>query len=193
MAGGPLIRYVAAALLSVFFVAPGLTSPAHAHTELDNTIPADGVSLEKTPGTVQLNFTEPIDAELSNVVVRGPDGQDLTAGPPRQSGPGLMQPIGPAARAGTVEVGYRVVSLDGHPVSGSYTFELLRGDPSVAGARQGGAAPGGADDPADDVSLVGPLLGAAAVLLLVVGGAVLAQRRRGRSAEPRAQTAPPTP
>jgi copper resistance protein C len=183
MTGGVLTRFVAAASLSVLFLAPGLASPASAHTELDNAVPAADVTLERTPGSVQLNFTEPIDAELASVVVRGPDGANLVEGTARQSGPGLIQPIRAAARAGLVEVSYRVVSLDGHPVSGTYTFEVLRGDPNASPGEPGAGAGGASDDGAGtDVSLLGPLLGAAAVALLVLTGALLARRRRARNA-----------
>jgi methionine-rich copper-binding protein CopC len=169
-------------------------APASAHTELENTVPADGARLTQTPGSVQMNFTEPVDAELASLVVRAPDGRDLTAGPARQSGPGLIQPITASPQAGTVQVSYRVVSLDGHPVTGTFAFEVLRGDPDAPQAQDGSAAAGGGED-GSGVSLTGPLLGALAVLLLVVGGAVLARRRRdaenGRAESQPHPTTPP--
>jgi copper resistance protein C len=190
MSGGVLrAAAVAAALVSaVVFGAPGT---AYAHTELDNAVPAAGSRLEATPGSVQLTFTEPVDADLAQVVVLSPDGQDLAVGPARQSGPGVIQPVSAMARAGTVRVAYRVVSLDGHPVSGSYTFDVLHGDPGAAVPPGGDTAvPQGGGEAVGGLP-TGLLLGAGAVLLAVAGGAVVA-RRRARSPRPTPQTIPPT-
>ena len=187
MTGGLLTRCAGAVagVLLAGGVAVGSALPAYAHTELANSIPAAGVTVATTPGSVQLNFTEPIDAELADVVVRAPDGRNLAVGPARQSGPGLMQPITASPEAGQVQVAYRVVSLDGHPVSGTFTFRVQRGDPEAAGAGAGGVGSGGSGDGVGgDVSLAGPLLGAGAVAAVVVAGAVLARRRREQPAQP---------
>jgi copper resistance protein C len=198
MTGGHLLRYVAASLLAVLFAVTGLASPASAHTELDNAIPAAGSSLNRTPGTIQLTFTEPVDADLATVVVRGPDGAMLSDGAVRQSATGLMQPIVPSRTAGTLVVSYRVVSLDGHPVSGTFRFEVLRGDPNAQppqSDRSQSAPVGGSGDESGGGSLTAPLLGAAVVLLLIVGGALVARRRRDRAepAQPSAATPPASP
>jgi copper resistance protein C len=177
MTGGHLLRYVAASLLAVLFAVAGLASPAYAHTELDNAIPAEGSRLQTTPGTIQLTFTEPVDAELANVVVRGPDGQVLSDGPVRQSATGLMQPLVPSAKAGTVRVSYRVISLDGHPVSDTITFQVLRGDPNAQPAEPASAASTPAGGGSDGGSPMAILIGAVLVVLLIAGGALLARRR----------------
>lgn len=187
MTGGLLTRCAGAVagVLLAGGVAVGSALPAYAHTELANSIPAAGVTVATTPGSVQLNFTEPIDAELADVVVRAPDGGNLAVGPARQSGPGLMQPITASPEAGQVQVAYRVISLDGHPVSGTLTFRVQRGDPDAAGPGAGGVGSGGSGDSVGgDVSLAGPLLGAGAVAAVVVAGAVLARRRREQPAQP---------
>jgi copper resistance protein C len=180
-------------MLSLLFVVSGTVSAAYAHSELTNSVPADGVELEKTPGSVQLSFTEPVDAELASIIVRGPRGENLVVGPVRQSGPGLIQPITAAREAGTVEVAYRVVSLDGHPVSGEFTFEVLRGDPDAALGTGDGPAGAGDADGGSGGSATGLALGGVAVLLLLVAGAVVA-RRRGSGPQPptKPQTKPPT-
>jgi copper resistance protein C len=198
MTGGHLLRYVAASLLAVLFAVAGLASPAYAHTELDNAIPAAGSTLGKTPGTIQLTFTEPVDADLATVVVRGPDGEMLSDGPVRQSATGLMQPIVPSRTAGTLVVSYRVISLDGHPVSDTFRFDVTRGDPNAQPPESGqsqSAPVGGSSDESGGGSLTAPLVGAAAVLLLIVGGALLARRRRdsAESAQPSGSAPPASP
>ena len=198
MTGGHLLRYVAASSLAVLFVVAGLASPAYAHTELDNAIPAAGSTLGTTPGTIQLTFTEPVDADLATVIVRGPDGALLSDGPVRQSATGLMQPVVPSRTSGMLEVSYRVISLDGHPVSDTFRFEVTRGDPNAqppeSSQSQSGVA-GGSGDDSGGGSLTAPLIGAAAVLLLIVVGALVARRRRpvGEHTGPSATPPPATP
>ena len=189
MTGG-LLRCAAAAVLALLFAATGGASTAFAHTELTNAVPAAGVSLERTPGSIQLSFTEPIDAGLASVVVLGPNGESLTVGPPRQSGPGLMQPLTASHEPGRIRVAYRVVSLDGHPVSDSYSFTVLTGDPNAPVAPQAQNTPGGT--PTGDTGLsTGLLVGGAVVLALLVGGALVA-RRRARPADSLTEPAAPS-
>jgi len=173
---GGLLRCAAAAALVVLFAVTGGASAAFAHTQLVNSVPAAGASLERTPGSIQLSFTEPIDARLASVVVVGPKGESLAVGPPRQSGSGLMQPITASREPGRIRVAYRVISLDGHPVSDSFTFTVLKGDPNAPLAPQGQSTTGGAAGGDTGLSS-GLLVGGVAVLALLVGGALVARRR----------------
>jgi len=192
MTGG-LLRCAVAAVLALLFAVTGGAQTAFAHTELTNSVPGDGASLERTPGSIQLSFSEPVDARLASVVVVGPKGENLAVGPPRQSGPGVMQPLTASREAGRIRVSYRVISLDGHPVSDTFSFTVLRGDPNAPLAPQTQDTPGGAGT--GDSGLSAWLLaGALAVLALLVGGAVVARRRtrpRGPAPEPADPAGPP--
>jgi copper resistance protein C len=194
MTGG-LLRHAAAAALTTLCVAGagavGLAGPAYAHTELDNAVPSAGTRLPTGPGNIQLSFTEPIDAGLATVVVRGPGGVNLAEGRARQNGPGLIQPMVAPAEAGRVRVSYRVVSLDGHPVSGSFTFRVLKGDPDSRAAVPGPGVPGAGDG--DGVSPVLPVLAVAGVGVLLLAGGLRARRRRGEIVPTRPHTSPPAP
>jgi copper resistance protein C len=176
-----VLRGCAAAALAALFAVIGGASTAYAHTQLINSVPAAGTSLERTPGSIQLSFTEPIDARLASVVVVGPKGENLAVGQARQSGSGLMQPITASREPGRVRVAYRVISLDGHPVSDSFSFTVQKGDPNAPVAPQAQSTPGGTagGDTGLNTGLVG---GAVAVLALLVVGALVA-RRRARPAD----------
>lgn len=194
MTGG-LLRCAAAAVLALLFAVTGGVSTALAHTELTNAVPAAGVSLQRTPGSIQLSFTEPIDAELGSVVVLGPRGENLAVGPARQSGSGLMQPITASREPGRIRVAYRVVSLDGHPVAGRYSFTVLEGDPNAALAPQAQDTPA-APASGDSGLSTGLVAGAAVVLALLVAGALVARRRarpEDSAPEPATPTGPPGP
>ena len=99
---------VAAAALVLAPVA--LASPASAHDELVSTDPADGASLEEAPAAVTLTFSEEV--------------VKLADGPLVVDGAVITRAITPPTVAGEVRVSYRVVSSDGHPVTGKLTFTV---------------------------------------------------------------------
>ena len=170
--------------------APGLVltaGPATAHNELVGSSPAAGARLRSAPGEVRLDFGERLNPDVLTFVVTGPDGTDVTAGPPSTAGTGAVQPLQALPASGPYQVSYRVVSADGHPVTGSYAFVLDRALPVGAAATVGPTPPAPAVAPvvdaASDVvggdsSPVGPALGVLAASAVVVGLLATWRRRR---------------
>lgn len=119
-------------LLVLAFVVAGAW-PAGAHTSLLSSDPADGARLDTAPEQVVLTFSEPI-REPSEASVQV-DGRTLEA-QVSVDGPRLV--VTPASPAGgSYEINYRVVSADGHPVSGTTTFDVTSGptvEPTEAAA-----------------------------------------------------------
>ena len=113
---------VAAAALVLAPVA--LASPASAHDELVSTDPADGASLEEAPAAVTLTFSEEVVKLGTAVVVTDAAGVKLADGPLVVDGAVITRAITPPTVAGEVRVSYRVVSSDGHPVTGKLTFTV---------------------------------------------------------------------
>ena len=109
---------VAAAV--VVFSAPA----ALAHTSLLSSTPADSAELDAPPAAVELVFTEPVNPELVTVVVTSTAGTQWQAGAPVVSAANVSQPLQPLTEAGEYVVAYRVVSADGHPVTGQVGFVL---------------------------------------------------------------------
>jgi copper transport protein len=75
---------------------------------------------------VLLSFTEPVEARFAIVSVTDAGGNQVTAGPPR-SAPGAAQTLlAPLKRVpeGWYLVFWRVISADGHPVRGAFTFAV---------------------------------------------------------------------
>ena len=64
-------------------------------------------------------FSDAMTEEYAKVAVTSPDGKSAASGEPRVSGKTVTLALAPTSRAGRYMVGYRVVSADGHPVSGS--------------------------------------------------------------------------
>ncbi|ONI49975.1 MULTISPECIES: copper resistance CopC family protein [unclassified Streptomyces] len=97
---------------------------AAAHTDLDSSAPVAEASLAEMPESVTLTFSDPMDQKYAKVAVTGPDKKPAGQGTPRVDGKRVTIALDPQGSAGEYSVGYRVVSADGHPVSGSYTFTV---------------------------------------------------------------------
>lgn len=96
------------------------------HARLLYSAPVDGARLTRAPESIQLVFSEAVVAELSQITVTGPDGvtiQLTVAHAPRESHI-LFGTIGPLS-TGSHRVAWRVVSADGHPVAGTFSFALI--------------------------------------------------------------------
>lgn len=134
----PLVRLLTLVALAVVLLPVG-AGPASAHASLVSSDPRDGARLERLPDEVTLVFTEEI-SPPAYVVVRAAGGADLTRGEPVVDGATVTQAVDPeaAARDGDVTIGYRVVSVDGHPVTGELGFAVAA---PPAGDRSGGADP----------------------------------------------------
>jgi methionine-rich copper-binding protein CopC len=124
--------------------------PAAAHTRLQSSNPADGASLATPPARVSLTFNEPMQPGFSTITVVGPDGAQYQSGDVAADGNTVSVAVKPLGPAGGYEIGYRVISDDGHPVSGSVKFTLTAPGPgaAAAAASTSSAAPATAAPPA---------------------------------------------
>ncbi|MER7787117.1 copper resistance CopC family protein [Streptomyces sp. NPDC097640] len=162
--------------------------PAAAHTGLTGSAPDDGATVAASPARVSLSFNDPMDARYSRVAVTGASGRSVTTGAPKVDGRTVSQALTAELPAGRYTVGYRVVSADGHPVSGSYSFTVAAAGttapvPRPSRSRPASAAPSAsaeADD-ADQSSGPGalPVAAGAAAVLAGAGGITYAVRKRG--------------
>jgi methionine-rich copper-binding protein CopC len=107
-------------------------SPAAAHSNEVLTNPDNGARLESLPAEATMAFGEaPVTAD---VVLASPDGtvRQLRS---QIEGTVVLVRIPPNGPRGTYRLSYRVVSADGHPVSGSTTFTVTTGSvPSEPGS-----------------------------------------------------------
>ena len=172
---GRALRGLTALLTGIALVLLG-AAPASAHSGLNATIPADGAEVDASPAEVVLEFDEPVSTRLSRVQVTGPAGDTWQTGAPEVSGSTVRQPLASLGPAGTYQVAYRVVSADGHPVSGTSSFTLTAAGTGTAPQQ----AAAGQDAGQDGGGL--PVLPLAGGALLVIAGAVLVLRRRNAPA-----------
>lgn len=121
-------RSVVAVVSTALLVAGGLllgASPASAHDELVSTDPAADAAVAELPAVLTLTFSGELlgDAGATEVQVTDASGTSLVAGAPVVQTNVVTQPLTPGA-SGAVAVLWRVVSSDGHPISGEYSFSV---------------------------------------------------------------------
>ena len=122
-----------AALLAVAAVVTSspLAPPAHAHAGLVDSDPADGSTLTQLDDEVVLTFSEEVRDPVT-VVVTDPEGTGLQTGDPIVDGTEVRQSVEPAVVAGLHTIAYRVISADGHPITGQ-----VRATVEVAASEEG--------------------------------------------------------
>lgn len=114
------VRRLVSSLLA-FVIVTAAVAPAFAHSQLLGSDPADGATLATTDRVV-LTFNEAVNPDFVQVVVSGPDGE-LTLAGATVEGAVVTQPVTPES-SGEHTLTYRVVSADGHPISGRIGFTL---------------------------------------------------------------------
>jgi hypothetical protein len=173
-------RLLLAPLVGLGLLLGGLFAPgiALAHNVLVGSSPADGSQVDTGPAEITLRFDLPVQGGFDTVTLIGPDGGHYEDGAAQVDGSNVSIAALPLGPAGLYRVGYRVVSDDGHPVSGSISFTLTR-----AGAGSGHAgAPGSSPSPAGGGEAVDTGSGMPAwpwivgAVVLVVAGAGVALR-----------------
>lgn len=114
---------------------------AAAHTALASSDPAKDATVTAPPPAIELTFTEDVNPAFANVAISSEDGRQWVSGSPRVQGRRVTSTMGPDRPGdGVYTVGYRVVSADGHPVTGSYTFTIA-GAPAEATSTPTAVAP----------------------------------------------------
>ncbi len=100
-----------------------LTSAAMAHAALTGAVPPDGTVLQAAPETFLLSFSEPVSPLVLSLVK--PDGSSVALADFALKDRTLTIEAPAALGAGTHVLSWRVVSEDGHPVSGRSCFRSV--------------------------------------------------------------------
>jgi copper transport protein len=115
-------QLVAALAILVGVLALG-TTVASAHATLESSSPADGQSVLTSPSEIRITFSEAVTTISGGLSVLNADGKTVDTGNSEiVGGRTLVAPISETLSDGTYVATYRVLSADGHPVSGSILF-----------------------------------------------------------------------
>lgn len=170
-----ILTVVALAALAVL----GSTPPVLAHNVLISTDPAKDASLATGPARITLTFDAPVQGgDINQIAVTGPNGTQWAEGKVTIDGNVVSAAVRPLGPAGVYTVGYRILSADGHPVEGQYTFTLTKagnGTPAQTGAATAANPASGSGGVPVWVWIVG------AVVLLGIGLTVALRMGRERT------------
>jgi copper transport protein len=123
-----------AVMLAVVFA-----TPAAAHAELVSISPANGAQLTTPPTEVRMTFTERVNLIDGGIRLIDEDGRTVRARDPSVNGRTVSWPMPAELPDGSYVVTWRVVSADGHPVSGASSFSIRTAVAAEPGSTTGTA------------------------------------------------------
>lgn len=99
---------------------------ASAHAGLENSDPAPSSVLATSPTQITLTFNETIEKELTSIRLFDKDKREVTIGAAARlaSDKKVVQADVPQLDNGVYVAVWRVVSADGHPLTGAFPFEI---------------------------------------------------------------------
>lgn len=126
-----LMVLAATGVASTLFVS-ATAVPATAHDSLVSTDPADGSTVEDLPQTITMEFSDVVLSIGNEARLTGPDGDTIPLGDLSVDEATVSIPIADTSddAAGDYTLAWRIVSSDGHPVSGELRFTLAGDDSS---------------------------------------------------------------
>jgi methionine-rich copper-binding protein CopC len=89
------------------------STPTFAHAHLKQSVQADKATVERSPDTLTLIFSEDLNLAFSGVDIADASGISVEHEKPRLEGDG-----------GTYTVNWYVLSTDGHKTNGTYSFTV---------------------------------------------------------------------
>jgi copper transport protein len=121
---GWLRRGLMTAVLTVAVLLMLPSAPASAHAELVDSTPANGARLDKPPAQISLTFTEGVNLIDGGIRLVDSLGDPVSTPAPTVGGHTVLWPMPSNLANGKYLVSWRVVSADGHPVEGAFSFGI---------------------------------------------------------------------
>ena len=120
-----VLRASAAALMALTALVALPATSALAHSQLDSSTPAANSVIDTAPPQIVLDFNEGIQASLSDVRLYDEKGKQVkTSSPARGVDDSIVLTQVPALQPGLYAVIWRIISADGHPVDGAFSFQI---------------------------------------------------------------------
>ena len=174
--GGRLARGLLTLATAAILMIPA--AAAQAHDVLETTDPANGSTVRTVPANIGLTFDHTPIALGSVVRVEDATGTDQADGPVSIVDNHVTQAIKPDAPEGKYKVIWRVVSSDGHPIEGTFTFTADVSNPSAAATPSTSPAAAGADTGLQTELITAGGGALVLVVALVVAGIFIKRRLR---------------
>lgn len=151
---------------------------ATAHSELEGSVPAQG-STVSTVTELVLTFSEAIVPDYSTVVLADSAGIPVKLGAPTYDSTGTAMTIPTVSGAlpnGDYIAGFRIVSVDGHPIAGEVDFSVAGSDAPALVAPAPSDAATATEEP-NVLVIIGSIFAALVALGLVTVVLLVAIRR----------------
>ena len=145
-----LVAAVLAAVWGLLFA-----SPAAAHAELVTTNPANGAQLKEAPDQVEMTFTESVNLLEDGIRLVDSVGATVPTSAPVADGHTITWAMPVNLPDGSYTVTWKLVSSDGHPVNGAFSFGV-----GAAAARTLGITPGVTSQASDSPEAPWPVVAA---------------------------------
>ena len=135
-------RYLFSVIATVL-LGTGITltvaSPAQAHDDLLGSFPESDSTVAVSPDEITLSFSGELISDMQSAVIEvtSAGGENIATDAPIVSGTAITQHLAPDPPDGAFTVLWRVVSGDGHPISGEYTYTV---EPNQADTSNPGAS-----------------------------------------------------
>ncbi|HET7615410.1 MAG TPA: copper resistance protein CopC, partial [Bacillales bacterium] len=119
-------RFLSVSVLLILSLCLGYPQSTSAHASLLKATPAAGSHLDNPPKQIKLTFNERIGTDLYVLKVYDDSGEKVTDRKAKlgQKHRKLALKLRTKLNDGIYTVSYKVISADGHPVNGSYTFSV---------------------------------------------------------------------
>ena len=174
---GPLVRCLMTLATAALLMVPA--AAAQAHDVLEATDPANGATVRTLPSKIGLTFDHTPIALGSVVRVEDSTGTDQADGPVTIVDNHVTQAVKTSAPEGRYTVVWRVVSSDGHPIEGTFTFTAGTANPNAVSSPPVPQAAAGTDTGLQIELVTAGAVAAVLIVGLVVAG-IFIKRRLGR-------------
>lgn len=95
-----------------------------AHSKLESSTPAADAKITESVKEVNLSFNENIDENLSTLKVKNAQGEEVEVSEVKVSQNTMAGTLAAPLPSGSYTVEWKIVGGDGHPVDGTYAFEV---------------------------------------------------------------------
>lgn len=99
-------------------------SATWAHSKLETSSPAADAKLTESVKEFSLTFNENIDENLSTLKVKNDQGEEVKLSGTQVNGNTLSGTVDEPLPSGSYTVEWKIVGGDGHPVDGTYSFQV---------------------------------------------------------------------
>ncbi|GAA3536565.1 hypothetical protein GCM10022419_015460 [Nonomuraea rosea] len=181
------MRRLLTVLLLAFAAVGFAPPPAQAHNVLIGSDPKDGATLTASPERVTLVFDQVVRQGYAQVGVTSADGSGWADGAAVVAAERVSVKVKPLPGGGPYTVGYRILSSDGHPVTGKIAFTLAAGATGQAAQPSAAESAGSSADAAEAAANGGAgmaVVWIVGALLVLAAGTAVALRRSGPRAGP---------